>query len=495
MRTQSNRSAKAIFVRRIILTLKLRLLLLWVFMLAVSVALAFVIRHVYQLGAEAQTEKTVGLAEQACELLRTEYPRAVRADSTSSDVVLMSAILNLTLGDFPGIEGGYWQEGTGFAAYEFPTHQGSEQKKDVPSTERSRIEDLVRNSLAEQATMKHLIPGARETVVLMACPVQAQAVHIGAWTMARVPTASGKAYEEVNRGLALLLGFVVISGIWLGWSFFLWNSRFRQVERDLGHEATERFREIAPTGDGELDRIVAVVNQFQSRLAAARERQRELGAILAQSERFAALGRMAAAVAHEVRNPIAAMRLKAENALAQGDRREAALRFIVEQIDRLDNTVRDLLRKAEPVRAERREVAIADWMAERMASFGDRAMQAGISVRVETELQAWRFDPVLLGRALDNLVMNALDHAPCGGSILVHVVRSTSGSSMILRVHDSGPGVPEGIEPRLFEPFVSGRANGTGLGLALVREIAAAHGGEARYVKQPSGACFEVEIP
>jgi nitrogen-specific signal transduction histidine kinase len=66
---------------------------------------------------------------------------------------------------------------------------------------------------------------------------------------------------------------------------------------------------------------------------------------------------------------------------------------------------------------------------------------------------------------------------------------------MILRVHDSGPGVPEGIEPRLFEPFVSGRANGTGLGLALVREIAAAHGGEARYVKQPSGACFEVEIP
>jgi signal transduction histidine kinase len=66
---------------------------------------------------------------------------------------------------------------------------------------------------------------------------------------------------------------------------------------------------------------------------------------------------------------------------------------------------------------------------------------------------------------------------------------------MSLKVCDTGPGVDASIEPRLFEPFVSGRADGVGLGLALVREIAIAHGGEARYLRQPVGACFEVEIP
>jgi nitrogen-specific signal transduction histidine kinase len=66
---------------------------------------------------------------------------------------------------------------------------------------------------------------------------------------------------------------------------------------------------------------------------------------------------------------------------------------------------------------------------------------------------------------------------------------------MSLKVCDSGTGVDDAMAPRLFEPFVSGRADGIGLGLALVREIAIAHGGEVRYLPQPGGACFELEIP
>ncbi|MBI2509388.1 MAG: hypothetical protein HYV99_05315, partial [Betaproteobacteria bacterium] len=129
---------------RIALTLRLRLLLLWLFMLAVCGALAFVIRDVYQLGAEAQTEKTLGLAKQACAALRTEYPRSIKPAGDALDAVLMSALLNLILGELPGIEGGYWHETEGFVAYAFPTHQGSEEKTDVPSTEKGRIESLAR---------------------------------------------------------------------------------------------------------------------------------------------------------------------------------------------------------------------------------------------------------------------------------------------------------------------------------------------------------------
>ncbi|MBI2295726.1 MAG: HAMP domain-containing histidine kinase [Betaproteobacteria bacterium] len=480
---------------RIALTLRLRLLLLWLFMLAVCGALAFVIRDVYQLGTEAQTEKTLGLAKQACTALQTEYPRSIKSGGDTLDAVLMGALRNLILGELPGIEGGYWHEAGGFVAYAFPTHQGSEEKTDVPSTERNRIETLVNRSLAENAPVTELMAGPRETVVLTACPVTLPGARLGAWTMARVATATGEAYDEVNRGLALLLGFVLVSGVWLGLGFYRWSHHFRRVESELGRDATDALRETAPTGDTELDRIVAALNQFRARLQAARNREKKLGMALAQMERFAVLGRMAAAMAHEVRNPIAAMRLKAENALAHSDKHEAALHFVVKEIERLDATVRSLLSKAEPVSIHRREVLVRDWIAERIGSFGERAARAGVELRTQVGLESWNFDPVLLGRALDNLVANAVEHTPRGGTVTVSAVKDGAGASMILRVCDTGPGVAAGIEPRLFEPFVSGRSDGVGLGLTLVREIATAHGGAARYVKQASGTCFEIEIP
>jgi two-component system sensor histidine kinase HydH len=479
---------------RVALTLRFRLLLLWLFMVAVCGALAFVIREVYQLGAEAQTDRSLGLAKQACAALQAEYPRSVKPGGNPIDPVLMEALLSLVLGELPGIEGGYWHDTAGFVAYAFPTHEGSEPKKDVPSTEKGRIETLARRSLDENAPVAELTPGARETVVLTACPVKLAGERLGAWTMARVPTATGKAYGEVNRGLALLLAFVLVSSLWLGYGFHRWSHHFGRVERELTGGEARNLREIAPTGDAELDRVVAALNQFRARLQTARDREAELGTALARSERFGALGRMAAVVAHEVRNPIAAMRLKAENALAQPDRREAALQFIVREIERLDSMVRSLLSKSEPFSIGSREVRVRDWMAERVAAFGERAAQAGVELVTRTGPESWRFDPVALGRALDNLIANAIAHTPRGGTVTVSVANSAAGS-LLLSVLDTGPGVAAAIEPRLFEPFVSGRPDGVGLGLTLVREIAAAHGGAARYVRQPSGACFEIEIP
>lgn len=351
---------------RSVLTLRLRLLMLWLFTLAVCAALAFVIRDVYQLGAEAQTQKTLGLAKQACAALQTEYPRSIKSGSESPDAVLMGVLLNLILSELPGVEGGFWHDAKGFVAYAFPTHEGSEEKKDVPSTERNRIEALVRKSLANSGSVSELLAGSRETVVLTACPVVSSVADLGAWTMARVPIAAGKAYEEVNRGLGLLLGFVVISGIWLGFGFYRWSHHFNRVECDLTRDPLDSLPEIAPTGDAELDRIVTALNQFRARLQAARGRENELGAALGRAERFAAVGRMAAAVAHEVRNPIAAMRLKAENALAQPDRREAALGFILQEIRRVDAIVKSLLSKAQPVSVYRRHTMISDWLSERV---------------------------------------------------------------------------------------------------------------------------------
>lgn len=479
---------------RVTLALRWRLLLLWLVMLATSGALAYVIRDVYQLGSEAQTQTSLDQAGEACAELQAEYTRSIRPVEDTVDGTLMSALLSIILGDLPGVEGGFWHNAQGFVAYAFPTHAGSEEKKDVPSTERKRIETLARKSLAEGLSITDLIGGSRETVVLATCPV-GSSKRLAAWTMSRSPMANSKAYDKVNRGLWLLLAFVIISGIWLGFGLYGWSKRFNRIERELGKYPDNKEGEITATGDPELDRIVTAFNQFRARLDAERARTIELGTLLGRSERFTALGRMAAAVAHEVRNPIAAMQLKAENALARPNGQQAALEFILREIERLDETVKELLRKAEPVQAHPRQVRIAEWLMERVDAFIDRSTAAGIDLRTRVDVESWRFDPRSLGRALDNLIANALQHSPRGGVITVTASKNALNTTMVLQICDTGPGVASDIEPRLFEPFVSGRADGVGLGLALAREIAIAHGGEARYIRQPSGACFELEIP
>jgi signal transduction histidine kinase len=204
---------------------------------------------------------------------------------------------------------------------------------------------------------------------------------------------------------------------------------------------------------------------------------------------------MAAAVAHEVRNPIAAMQLKAENALAQPDSQRRALEFVLREIRRLDETVKELLKKAEPVSTHSRLVCVPIWLMERVDAFTEQSAVAGIDFRIKVDVESWSFDPLSLGRALDNLIANAIQHTPRGGVVTVAAKKNASDTAMILQVSDTGPGVSIDIEPRLFEPFTSGRRGGVGLGLALAREIAVAHGGAARYLRKASGACFELEIP
>ena len=96
-------------------------------------------------------------------------------------------------------------------------------------------------------------------------------------------------------------------------------------------------------------------------------------------------------------------------------------------------------------------------------------------------------------RALDNLILNAIQSTPAGGSVTVDVLRRQG--KLLFHVTDSGPGVRDEIRDRLFEPFVTARSDGTGLGLAIVREIARAHHGDARLVNAGPGATFEIEVP
>ena len=131
----------------------------------------------------------------------------------------------------------------------------------------------------------------------------------------------------------------------------------------------------------------------------------------------------------------------------------------------------------------------------------DLAREQSVRLAVETDgLPAGArvsIDAGQIARALDNLVLNALQHVPEGGLVRLAAARigDARGARLLLTVSDTGPGVPDAIRAEPFEPFATGRPDGTGLGLAIVREIARAHDGEVRLVESTVGATFEIDLP
>jgi signal transduction histidine kinase len=238
---------------------------------------------------------------------------------------------------------------------------------------------------------------------------------------------------------------------------------------------------------------VAALNDAGERLAISRERTDSLSKQVSASERLATIGRVAAGIAHETRNPIAAMRLKAEVALEGGQtQKDEALRVIVDQVDRLDHLVERLLSASEFDPPHREEVPMEAFLQACASFHRECAAQHHMTIETEAGVNTGFFDEAQMRRALDNLVLNAIQ-AASGGVIRLSAIRSNE--SLIFRVTDEGNGPPEAIRAHLFEPFVTGRPEGTGLGLSIVREIAEGHGGNAQLCVGRADTTFEIEIP
>lgn len=468
--------------------------------------------------ADANVSRQLGFARQSslagCEAVASRYDLSTDAlqPDPAPNTELMHAILDVVLAQMNGVEGGFWRNdpsssntsitsiarGT-FDAYAFPTYQGSGIKRDIPEAETPLILRALRESAAAHASTSAAVEGQNDAVVVAACPV---AHHDGlfAWTLARARPPLGANARTLVAALAALLAVIVAIAIWLGIVLRRWRANLARIEVHLSApdaHSPPRFTAMTPTGEPDLDKIVAAFNAYGERANALQRHAGELNERLVAAERFSALGRLAAQVAHEIRNPIGAMRLKAENALAgDTERKDRALVSILEQIQRVDTQLAALLALTQPVRVHTEPVVLAKWLDARVDLHRDAAHRAAIVLGLSHTLPedaVARIDPDQLARAVDNLILNALRHAPERG----HVSLSAQSDARSLRIAiiDDGPGVPPAEREHIFQPFVTGHADGSGLGLAIVREIAAAHGGKAYYEARDRGACFVIEIP
>ena len=221
---------------------------------------------------------------------------------------------------------------------------------------------------------------------------------------------------------------------------------------------------------------------------------------LAERERLASLGRMAATVAHEIKNPLSAIK-----SIAQVMREDESLRneyerdlgLIVGETDRLSQSVTQLLSFARKESPAVQPLSVDELLRSVVDLFRANAREQGIvldcEVKVEAELAGKSVSA--LRDALSNLLLNALQATPQGGK--VELIAAAADSELLISVQDSGSGVPADLRERIWEPFFTTRQRGTGLGLAIVRKRVQEVGGSASLdvSRNGRGALFQLRLP
>jgi len=247
---------------------------------------------------------------------------------------------------------------------------------------------------------------------------------------------------------------------------------------------------------GELDDIALGVAQLARRLDDSRHVQQRMSRELARQERLAVLGRVVAGVAHEVRNPLASIKLRLDLAagpeVAMPPSARAAVEHATAEIARLDRLVADLLIVAGRATGTRTSVEVGGLVRARAEALTPWAALRRVTITVAGAGRAV-CDADALARAVDNVLRNGVEASPEGGAVEATVEQKSG--TIQLRIADHGPGVPDGRAGEIFEPFFTTKPDGTGLGLAISQAIARAHGGDLTYAREGATTRLELTLP
>ena len=403
----------------------------------------------------------------------------------------LRAISNRVLIDFPGVEGGFYlnAEFDRFAGYGFPT----EQPDSHSASGDSPPDPEARHSPAGNGTAQPPTPRRGDEPPPKEAPfILVQVKH----SLALDPGQFHFDVRTVGPSRVAILTEPVAPDrparltVW---------TMFRLVSPESQESQLHRYQVSTGLALGGIALAVILTWNLGRTLKRQRLEQEHLRDELRRSEHLAALGKLLAGVAHEVRNPLAGIRSTVQlwERLPDTTRTQGSIRAVIQAVDRLNEIVSRLLYFARVDNAERQPVSVNSVLTETLNLL--EAQAASLSVAIERDL-----DPSLpdvsgsasaLRQVFLNLATNALQAMPQGGRLHCRTRCEPQNRKLEIRFTDTGPGMSPDVRKHLFEPFFTTRPDGTGLGLALCREIVLQHGGEIELEPEGPGASFRVVIP
>jgi len=469
---------------------RLQLQLLLILLAAVSVASLSILLILDSI-RNAEQSVIADMSKQlsaALSQLGRQYSERAPADITTRTAPLatengsLRAISQAVLHSYPGVEGGYFLRGE-FLGYAFPTHDNPSAKTDVPEAERSAIQEVA-NLAARSGKGEQLLHGGNELVLIQATALPRQ--DAVAWAMQRRSREPASLWRRTLLFALVMAALLSVGGtLQMGIALRRGIARIQDglgtLEKDFGYSLEEGKDEL-----GEISRSI-------NRMASVR---RKLEDELRREDRLRAIGRTVAGLAHEIRNPLNGIRLSMqllEQRLKRGSIEPENLRSVIAEVDRMDALLGDLLafrEKKQPNVARQNLLPLVERCVHLVQP---QAGPGKIHTEAEDVSLCARIDPQRFTQALMNLLLNAVEATQQQGEVAVSLRRKDG--SVAIEVRDSGAGLSREQQQHLFEAFYTTKPDGTGLGLAVSRELVTEMGGTLTYRNGSPGATFVIELP
>jgi signal transduction histidine kinase len=441
---------------------------------------------------------------------RNHLPALLGTPDSPSSTDVLTLLSRVVLQDAEGVGGGFYSSSADALLGSF-SPDGERILNDsgsVNSMEISKnILGVARSAASSRAPAEAVIFNAPGIVLIEAVPIRDGYAIVGsAWSIRHLPDLPGanrfRAYL-ISAGLgaaalaSVLLTLLVIASLQGG---------VRKIETSLKALEGNLTTKIETAGEPEeIQHIVEAINRLGAALREKIEREKQIENQLLHSERLAGLGRLVAGVAHEVRNPLATIRLRVQmiNRESTSARLRDSCSIALLEIERLNGMVNRLLNFARPVQLQLQSLDLASLVEERLESYRDLADSYG--VRFVTEFPGTAptvdLDRNRIAQVFDNIIQNAIESmSENGGTLSVIMAPQTMpgdhAGEVSIEFRDTGKGMSPTTLSHAFDPFFTTKTSGTGLGLSICHELVSAHDGEIHLASEPDrGTSVRIALP
>lgn len=486
---------------------------------AVLFAIVATLRYTKSAVASAEEKRLTAAAtnlaqeyeDRADTALRNKQPAPLDSPNAVTSQEVMSLLSRIVLQNQEGIGGGFYSLSADRLVGNFypnaeKSMQRAENNEDIPASEQRTVMEIARTAASTRQSSSKVLTDPSGILLVSAVPIREGYAVVGsAWAVKRLtdlPGANRFHAYLITAGLAasalasVLLTLLVIQNLQGG---------VRKIESGLRElEGNLSSRIDTSNEPAEIQHVVQAINRLGKTLKEKLEYEKQMESQLRHAERLASLGRLVAGVAHEVRNPLATIRLRVQ--MSRRDAVEPKVKesclIALEEIERLNGIVNRLLNFARPIQLELEPIDLRALVRERVSSFEDFALSH--HVQLMTNLPSKNVLTVVdkdrMAQVFDNIIQNALEAmADHGGTLSVTVASNNScekASAVCVEFQDTGKGLSSADIGHVFDPFFTTKPSGTGLGLSISHELVRAHGGDIKIESQEGrGTSVRVTIP